>query len=403
MRHILNIANSAVYDNSITKVEYHSYAPFINTFENNNEIRISIQHQDLYLLPSDSFIYIEGSLTKSDGTATASGRLVNNVVPFLFEEIRYELNGVEIDRNRNMGYTSTIKNFLSLNEAESNSLMNAGWSERPSITTTDGHFNFCVPLKMLLGFAEDYTKIIIGCKHELILIRARSDTNAVVSPTDDVRIHIHKLLWKIPHISVCDEEKLTMLKVLGSDRPLQIPFRSWDMYEYPVLPTTKHHTWTVKTSTQMEKPRFVILAFQTNKKNQKNKDGSTFDHCGLSDLKVHLNSESYPYGDLNIRFDQDQYALLYDMFMNFQNVYYEQKNRHHSQTAVTKADFKTISPLFVINCTHQNEVIKSGPVDIRLEFKTHENIPAQTTAYCLLLHDRLVEYNPLTSEVRKVT
>ena len=401
MKHILDIANSAVYDNSITKVEYHSYTPFINSFENNDEIRISVQHQDLYLLPSSSFIYIEGSLTKADGTVSATGRLVNNVVPFLFEEIRYELNGVEIDRNRSSGYTTTIKSFVSLNEQESNSLMNAGWSGGRSIDTSSGRFNFCIPLKMLLGFAEDYTKIIIGCKHELILNRARSDMNAVVSPTDDVKIQIHKLLWKIPHITIDNEEKLSMLNILGSGRPLQIPFRSWDMYEYPVLPKAMHHTWTVKTSTQMEKPRFVILAFQTNKKNQKDKDASTFNHCNLTDLKVHLNSESYPYDDLNIRFDQNQYALLYDMFMKFQNSYYEQQ--HNSQTLVTWANFKTIAPLFVIDCTHQNEVIKSGPVDIRLEFKTHENIPENTTAYCLLLHDRLVEYNPLTSEVRKVT
>ena len=30
----------------------------------------------------------------------------------MFDEIRYELNGVEIDRNRNVGITSTIKNYV---------------------------------------------------------------------------------------------------------------------------------------------------------------------------------------------------------------------------------------------------------------------------------------------------
>ena len=146
MKHILDIANSAVYVKSITKVEYHSYTPFINSFENNNEIQISVQHQDLYLLPSSSVIYIEGSLTKADGTVSATGRLINNVVPFLFDKIRYELNGVEIDLNRRSGYTTTLKSFISLNEQESNSLMNAGWSGGRSIDTSPGRFNFCIPL-----------------------------------------------------------------------------------------------------------------------------------------------------------------------------------------------------------------------------------------------------------------
>lgn len=41
--------------------------------------------------------------------------------------------------------------------------------------------NFYVPLKSLLGFAEDYTKILLNCKHELILIRTKSDANLISS------------------------------------------------------------------------------------------------------------------------------------------------------------------------------------------------------------------------------
>lgn len=399
MRDILSINNSPAYDNSITKVEYHSYSPFINSFDNNNEIRISVQHQDLYILPSNSYIYIEGSLTKNDKTVSGTAQLVNNVVPFLFEEIRYEMNGVEIDRCKGPGITTTIKNFLSLNDQESKALSNAGWSGDDPLSTKAGFFNFSVPLKMILGFAEDYQKVIVGCKHELVLIRSRTDENAVVSPTDDVQIRIFKLTWRVPHISIADEEKLGMLKVIGSGHPIQMFFRSWDMYEYPLLQTTQQHTWTVKTSTQLEKPRFVILAFQTDRKNQKAKDVSRFDHCNLTDIKVHLNSESYPYDDLNIKFDRDQYALLYDMFMKFQSTYYGR----HAQSFISLENFKSNAPLFVIDCSHQNESIKSGAVDIRVEFKTAQNIPASTTAFCLLLHDRIVEYNPLTAEVRKTS
>jgi len=38
----------------------------------------------------------------------------NNCVAFIFDEIRYELNGVEIDRSKNVGITSTFKNYVSL-------------------------------------------------------------------------------------------------------------------------------------------------------------------------------------------------------------------------------------------------------------------------------------------------
>lgn len=399
MNDLLKISSGVSYDNSIVKKEFHSYSPFLNSYGNSDEIRISIQHQDLILLPCESFIYIEGAVYKSDdGTVSATAKLGNNAMAYLFDEIRYELNGVEIDRNRNAGFTSTIKNYISLHADESKMLLNAGWSPSAPITLQSGQFNFCIPLNMLLGFAEDYQKIIPNAKHELILVRARSDDNVLMSPTDTVTVKILKLKWKIPHITLADEEKLTLYKLIENNQPIKMSFRSWDMYEYPVLPETSQHTWTVKTSNQLEKPRYVILALQTDRRNQKGKDASNFDHCKLTDIKVHLNSISFPYDDLDLKFDQDRFALLYDMYCKFQSAYYTRKE----QPLLSPNEFKNNAPIIVIDCAHQNESIKSGPVDVRLEFKLSGNIPANTSAFCLLLHDQIVEHRPLTNEVRKV-
>jgi len=43
------------------------------------------------------------------------------------------------------------------------------------------YFNFYVPLNMLLGFCEDYRRIVINARHELILIRSRNDNNLLKS------------------------------------------------------------------------------------------------------------------------------------------------------------------------------------------------------------------------------
>ena len=60
-------------------------------------------------------------------------------------------------------------------------------------------------------------------------------------------------------------------------------------------------------------------------------------------------------------------------------------------------------PFVIIDCSRQNESVKSGTVDVRLDFEYKENVPANTTAYCLIIHDRVVQYNPLTNVVRKIT
>jgi len=38
--------------------------------------------------------------------------LGNNCVSFMFDEIQYELDVVEIDRNRDVGITSKFKNYV---------------------------------------------------------------------------------------------------------------------------------------------------------------------------------------------------------------------------------------------------------------------------------------------------
>ncbi|XP_044597175.1 uncharacterized protein LOC123273762 [Cotesia glomerata] len=196
-----------------------------------------------------------------------------------------------------------------------------------------------------------------------------------------------------------DKQKIDVLNYITSDPAIPISFRTWELYEYPLLPATTNHIWAIKTTNQLEKPRFVIVGFQTARKNQSNQNASEFDHCNIRDIKLVLNSQSYPYGSLNLNITNNQYALMYDMYTNFQSAYYGKE----AEPLMAKKDFLNKAPLYIIDCSKQNESIKSGPVDIRLEFESSAQFPNQTAAYCLIIHDRIVEYNPISSTVRKLT
>ncbi|XP_015123619.1 uncharacterized protein LOC107045774 [Diachasma alloeum] len=408
MEEILKIQKPIVFDESIAHYEIHAHQPFASaTFNNNDEIRIAVQHQDLCLLPSKSALHVHGRLTKTDGGAVTHTRLVNCAILHLFEEIRYELNAVVIDRNKNIGITTLMKNYVSQTPGQAALLENAGWilkDDEGTILDASGYFDISIPLSMLLGFAEDYARIIVNAKHELILTRGNTDVNAVLqapvggAAAESFRLSLTKVEWMIPYIRVADSKKISLLNYISKDAPIPISFRAWESYEYPLLPATSKHVWVVKCSTQLEKPRYVIVGFQTNRKNQANKNASRFDHCNIRDVKLFLNSQSYPYGNLNLDIDHNQYALLYDMYTNFQSSYYGKE----TEPLLSKTDFLTYAPLIVIDCSKQNEYLKSGPVDIRLEFESDRNFPAQTAAYCLILHDRIVEYHPISGGVKSM-
>ena len=71
-------------DESIEEYEYHEYDPITGTNLNNGgNIRISIESQDGFTHPSESYLIFEGRLTKVDGTAYASAdevALTNNAI-----------------------------------------------------------------------------------------------------------------------------------------------------------------------------------------------------------------------------------------------------------------------------------------------------------------------------------
>ncbi|XP_029674122.1 uncharacterized protein LOC115242175 [Formica exsecta] len=212
------------------------------------------------------------------------------------------------------------------------------------------------------------------------------------------KIVLLKIQWRMPHIVLKDVNKLRLLRTLDSGRYLSVAFRSWDLYEFPLLQSTTKHSWAVKAATQLEKPRYVIFALQSGKKNVLSEEPSLFDDCKLTNVKLYLNSDFYSYDDMNLDFERKA-TVLYDMYSKFRRTYY---GCDKDEGLLNLNKFLVHGPLVVIDCSRQNESIKSATVDVRVEFDCKENIPSNTTAYCLIIHNRVVEYNPLTNVVRRI-
>jgi len=66
---LLNFSEAPVTDEAIEEYEYHEYEPITCTNLNNpGEIRITIQNQDIFTHPCESYLLVEGRPTKNDGT-----------------------------------------------------------------------------------------------------------------------------------------------------------------------------------------------------------------------------------------------------------------------------------------------------------------------------------------------
>ena len=92
MSDIFKFTETPLVDKSVHEYEYHEYEPItgFNLNHNGGEIRITIESQDLFTHPSESYLIIEGRLTKNDGTHYANANevaLTNNGIMHLLAQL----------------------------------------------------------------------------------------------------------------------------------------------------------------------------------------------------------------------------------------------------------------------------------------------------------------------------
>ena len=116
MADILKFTDTPFIDESIEEYKCHEYEPITGTSLNNGgDIRISIESQDIFTHPSESYLIFEGRLTKVDGTLYVSAdevALTNNAIMHLFSRIEYHLSNQLIESVNYPGQATTMLGLL---------------------------------------------------------------------------------------------------------------------------------------------------------------------------------------------------------------------------------------------------------------------------------------------------
>ena len=114
MADILKFIETPIIDESIEEYEYHKYEP-ITSLNNGGDVRISIESQDVFTHPSESYLIFEGRLTKVVGTAYVNAdevALTNNAIIHLFSGIEYHLSNQLIESINYPGQATTMLGLL---------------------------------------------------------------------------------------------------------------------------------------------------------------------------------------------------------------------------------------------------------------------------------------------------
>ena len=435
MADILQITEDIPVDDSIYEYEYKEYNPIVGTNLNRGSIVLTIESQDIYTHPAESFLVIEGELRRRaravDGAVQyyandAVVTLINNAMMYLFSDVRFHLASHEIEVLQNPGHATTILGLLKYPDDFNKSFgMNQLWVKdentgaaeirvaqptfnkgfvirRDYIITspnTNGKFSFKIPLKHFLGFCEDYKKILYGMQQKLTLTRT-NDNNAIFrTGGDEGEVYLERIRWFMPHVIPSDAYRLQLDKIIEKKEKIPVGYRMLQCDSTQVPATSTNFTWRLGVKSSPDIPRFIIVGFQTDKNNSQAFNPAIFDNLNVRNIYVTLNAKRYPDTDYDNDFTENHFSRLYGDAALFRKKFYNM-DELVSNCGINPQEYKTIYPLFVFDVTKQSEKLKTSVSDIHIKASFGNNPGNNTMAYAVIISDRLFHF---VSDGSKVT
>ena len=435
MNSILRITDPILKDDSIDKYEEFAYEPIVGANKNTpgQDIRITIETQDIFTHPSESYLIITGQLLQANGTPYVFANpvtLANNGIMFLFKRIRYELSGQEIENIMNVGQATTMlgllkypddfskskglnhlwykdtKNTAILDPANAN--FNAGFKIRhdyifgstDGVAANVGKFSFRIPLKHIFGFCEDYDKIVYGLKHTLTLTRDNDNTAIFKAIVNDAggndtlfgRVNLDKIIWFMPHVTPADEDKMKLYKIIERKEKIPVGYRMIQCDNASIPPgNINSFSWRLAVKSSPEVPRFIIIGFQQNGINNQTTNPSTFAHLNISNMYVMLNSTRYPATDYDINFEIQQFSRVYGDVADFRSKFYNM-DELISNPNINPSDYKGLYSLFLFDVSKQSEKLKYSTTDIQVKIFFRGDVPNNVQVYGVIISDRLINF-----------
>ena len=435
MADILQITEDIPVDDSIYEYEYKEYNPIVGTNLNRGSIVITIESQDIYTHPAESFLVIEGELRRRDRAVDGAVQyyaddavvtLINNAMMYLFSDVRFHLASHEIEVLQNPGHATTILGLLKYPDDFNKSFgMNQLWVKdentgaaeirdaqdafnngfkirRDYIITspnTNGKFSFKIPLKHFLGFCEDYKKILYGMQQKLTLTRT-NDNNAIFrTGADEGEVYLERIRWFMPHVIPSDAYRLQLDKIIEKKEKIPVGYRMLQCDSSHVPATSTNFTWRLGVKSSPDIPRFIIVGFQTDKNNSQAFNPAIFDNLNVRNIYVTLNAKRYPDTDYDNDFTENHFSRLYGDAALFRKKFYNM-DELVSNCGINPQEYKTIYPLFVFDVTKQSEKLKTSVSDIHIKASFGNNPGNNTMAYAVIISDRLFHF---VSDGSKIT
>ena len=333
-----NFDTTYVYNNDIHKSKIINFKPnnlaTMNTI--NTNIIIILNREENHLNLRDSYLEIEFVVSDDAGGLFANDaniKLVNYGMMALFSSIKLETRGGRTIEYIDHCYPNLLMyKLLTSTDDEYESGFVRNIDNRNSQLKVDyvaaerGHMYMIIKMRDLFGFVNDLERIFNGLGFKLILKRNNNDralftVNAGADAvSNDVNIDIRDVSWCVPSNDPSNDNMIIVQKGLNKKNNVDFSYYERKTF-YKNVPNATNFLFDLGMESGMERPQYIIIAFENNNVNEQTHDGSTFHIMNVTECYCKIGSEFYPEDRMNINYGANNYNEAFKEIVSFNKDY----------------------------------------------------------------------------------
>ena len=330
-------------DDSITKYDFvkiYEDHHGSGTLKNATNFSYTTDNEDMWLLPSESYLKVEFYFRKEDGNeyawvdvpAAAGVNAVNaddiNLADNgynLFKEARYFIADQEIERLDNVGIATlvnhlrTMENYYDFKDSKHCELL--FWDDtnkrQAYIRMAKGRMFLMLPVEKIFPFLRHNRHVFRGVRHKITL--TLNDMGRIIAHTGgtDGTVYIENMEWLVPYV----EPSLGMMAKLETQLSKQNEYTiNWSSINVYKHQPPKQTDIRLPLASTVHKPTNIFIMGQSLSREQdQEEDAMKFDNLGIEECYVEVNGVRFP--DNPVKADFENYNHT-EPFKRFQDACY---------------------------------------------------------------------------------
>ena len=415
----LNLTDPLLVDKSIQERRWVDYDTRGQNLNSGGWKYLKMIDNNAIAVLEDSYLIIEFEILKKDKSRFEDKdliALVNNGLMHCFDGAQLMLGNKEIESyGRSVGNMTTafgyLMNSYGFSQAEGLCQFwsldstkttvyndNSGFAARHdllfknNVAASKGTCKAIIPFNNLFGFKG---KVIFGLDASINLNRKIShDPIYRASSIDEADLTLNTLVWRIPTLVLAPQEETHLYNLTMKGTKIEVGFLSRRGEEIPV-PQTQLFSWHFNLSGN-ERLMGLVLFFQTGSNDNQEKNSALYNHCNLKNASVTVNSHRFHGIDLKCNFQNNDYMECYKRYIDFRKRFVD------GSPEIDPVEFKILYPLFVFDLSEQEGRIVGNAPSVTIECNFSSNVSANTTAYALLLSDKMLQFEFANSDNQNV-